>query len=69
MNDTKQNSGEFDLYDLKIVVDAIEGNCTCEMSVGDCFFLKGGKISQADGQDFCLYALKAVIPLSRLVHY
>ena len=63
MNDTKQNSGEFDLYDLKIVVDAIEGNCTCDMHVGDCFFLKGGKISQADGQDFCLYALQAVIPL------
>ncbi len=54
---------QFELYDLTIVVEKIEGNCTCEMSVGDCFHMKGGKISMPDGQNFCLYALQSAIPL------
>ena len=54
---------EFQLYDLTVVVEAIEGHCTCNMAVGDCFFMKGGKISLPDGADFCLYAVQAVIPL------
>ena len=54
---------EFQLYDLIVTVEAIEGHCTCNMAVGDCFFMKGGKISLPDGADFCLYAMQAVIPL------
>lgn len=54
---------QFELYDLKIIVESIGGNCTCEMSVGDCFHLKGGKISMPEGKDFCLYALQSTIPL------
>lgn len=54
---------EFELYDLAVVVEAIEGHCTCSMTVGDTFFLRGGKISLPEGADFCLYALQAVIPL------
>lgn len=54
---------QFQLYDLSVVVEAIEGNCTCTMAVGDCFYLKGGKLSLPDGADFCLYAMQAVIPL------
>lgn len=54
---------QFELYDLQIRVEAIEGNCTCAMTVGDAFFLRGGKLSLPDGADFCLYALQAVIPL------
>jgi uncharacterized repeat protein (TIGR04076 family) len=54
---------EFELYDLAVVVEAIEGHCTCAMSVGDIFFLRGGKISLPEGRDFCLYALQAAIPL------
>ncbi|NJN81673.1 MAG: TIGR04076 family protein [Caldilineaceae bacterium] len=53
----------FELYDLRIEVESIEGNCTCNMSVGDCFYLAGGKLSLPDGADFCLYALQATIPL------
>jgi uncharacterized repeat protein (TIGR04076 family) len=53
----------FELYDLAVVVEAIEGHCTCNMAVGDTFFVRGGKLSLPDGQDFCLYALQAVIPL------
>jgi uncharacterized repeat protein (TIGR04076 family) len=54
---------EFVLYDLTVVVERIEGNCTCTMAVGDRFYLRSGKLSLPDGADFCLYALQAVIPL------
>ena len=54
---------QFELYDLTIQVEKIEGHCTCAMTIGDAFYLKGGKLSMLDGQDFCLYALQSVIPL------
>lgn len=54
---------QFELYDLEIIVEAIEGHCTCNMAVGDRFFLRSGKFSLPDGADFCLYALQAAIPL------
>ena len=54
---------QFELYDLRVVVEKIEGHCTCAMSVGDCFYLHGGKLSLPDGADFCLYALQSVLPL------
>ena len=54
---------EFELYDLTVVVEKIEGHCTCNMAEGDRFFMRGGKISLPDGADFCLYALQAAIPL------
>ena len=54
---------EFVLYDLTVVVEKIEGHCTCNMAEGDKFFMRGGKISLPDGADFCLYALQAIIPL------
>lgn len=53
----------FELYDLTVVVEAIEGHCTCAMQVGDRFFMRGGKLSMPAGQSFCLYALQAAIPL------
>ena len=54
---------QFELYDLAVVVEKIEGNCTCAMTVGDKFFMRGGKLSLPDGADFCLYALQSTIPL------
>ena len=54
---------QFELYDLKVVVEKIEGNCTCNMTVGDHFCMKGGKISMPENADFCLYAMQATIPL------
>lgn len=54
---------QFELHDLTITVEKIDGNCTCNMTVGDCFHMKGGKVSMPDGQDFCLYALQSSIPL------
>lgn len=56
-------SGQFTLYDLVVVVESIQGHCTCTMSVGDCFYLHSGKLSLPEGGDFCLYALQSVIPL------
>src|SRR5919109_3365764 len=53
----------FELYDLEIVVERIDGTCTCRMRVGDRVFLKSGKLSLPDGSDFCLYAFQAAIPL------
>lgn len=60
MND---RGDRFELYDLCVEVEAIEGHCTCQMCVGDRFFLRGGKLSLPDGADFCLYALQAALPL------
>ncbi len=54
---------EFTLYDLEIVVEQINGTCTCAMSLGDRFHLRGGKLSLPDGADFCVYALNSVLPL------
>lgn len=54
---------QFELYDLQITVESISGNCTCNMAVGDCFFLRSGKLALPDGQDFCLYALQSTLPL------
>jgi len=53
----------FALYDLELVVERIDGQCTCRMRVGDRVFLRSGKVSLPAGADFCLYALQAAIPL------
>lgn len=62
-NKNQLRADQFELYDLKVVVEKIDGHCTCEMTVGDCFYLKGGKLSMPDKSDFCLYALQSSIPL------
>jgi uncharacterized repeat protein (TIGR04076 family) len=54
---------QFELYDLEVEVESITGNCTCNMKVGDKFFMKGGKLSLPADKDFCLYAIQASIPL------
>lgn len=59
----KLQANQFELYDLKIIVEKIDGHCTCAMAVGDHFCLKSGKISMPEGKDFCLYALQSTIPL------
>ena len=59
----KRGRTTFDLYDLELVVERIDGQCTCRMRIGDRVFLRGGKISLPAGADFCLYALQAAIPL------
>lgn len=60
---TQRPDDVFELYDLTVMVEAIEGTCTCTMTVGDCFYLRGGKLSLPPGQDFCVFALQATLPL------
>ena len=57
------DEGTFELFDLRVVVEEIRGQCTCDHAVGDAFELRGGKLSLPPGQSFCLYALQAAIPL------
>lgn len=59
----QQHDDTFEIYDLALVVEAIEGTCTCAMSIGDAVYVRGGKIALPERQDFCLYALQAAIPL------
>lgn len=63
MKKSKLRTDQFELYDLEVVVEKIDGHCTCDMKVGDRFYLKGGKISIPDRSSFCLYALQSAIPL------
>ncbi|MDX1600921.1 MAG: TIGR04076 family protein [Anaerolineales bacterium] len=53
----------FELFDIDVVVEKIEGNCTCEMEVGYKAKLRSGTLSLPEEQGFCLYALQAAIPL------
>jgi len=56
--------GHFEIYDLAVVVESIDGNCTCNMRVGDSFFLRNSSnLSLPDGGHFCVYALQSVLPL------
>ena len=64
MTDDKMlKDDQFELYDLTVIVEKIDGHCTCNMKVGDCFYMKGGKISLPEEKDFCIYALQSTIPI------
>lgn len=57
-------SQDFEIYDLRITVDKIEGRSVCGLQVGDYFELvESSKLRIPDGQHFCIYALSAVLPL------
>lgn len=55
---------DFELYDLRVTVVAIEGRSVCSMAVGDYFELtESSKLRIPEGKHFCVYALSAVLPL------
>ncbi|MBX3000818.1 MAG: GNAT family N-acetyltransferase [Caldilineaceae bacterium] len=55
---------EFELYDLSVIVEEINGNCTCNMRVGDAFYLRrSSSLSLPEGGHFCIWALNSVLPL------
>ncbi|MCC6935683.1 MAG: TIGR04076 family protein [Thermomicrobiales bacterium] len=55
---------EFDLFDLRVTVDRIEGRSVCGLQVGDYFELtESSQIRIPEGKHFCLYALQSVLPL------
>ncbi len=54
----------FEIYDLRITVESIEGRSVCGLSVGDYFeVVESSKVRIPPGKHFCLYALSAVLPL------
>lgn len=54
----------FELYDLRVTVEAIEGRSVCDMQVGDYFELtESNKLRIPESKHFCVYALSAVLPL------
>jgi uncharacterized repeat protein (TIGR04076 family) len=53
----------FELYDLRVTIEEIRGQCTCNHAVGDSFNVEGGKLSLPAGQSFCLFALQSTLPL------
>ncbi|MBZ0288000.1 MAG: TIGR04076 family protein [Anaerolineae bacterium] len=57
-------SPEFELYDLRITVEAIHGRSVCGLNIGDYFELtESNRVRIPPGKHFCLYALSAVLPL------
>lgn len=50
------------LYDIRVVVDRIEGRSVCGMEPGDCFEVTNSSQLTTRGH-FCLYAMQAVLPL------
>lgn len=54
----------FELYDLRITVEKIEGRSVCSLQVGDYFELtESNKLRIPADKHFCIYALSAVLPL------
>jgi uncharacterized repeat protein (TIGR04076 family) len=56
-------SESFELFDLRVTIEEIRGQCTCEHAIGEWFEVCGGKLSLPPGQSFCLYALQSTLPL------
>lgn len=55
---------KFDIYDLRVTVDRIEGRSVCGLQVGDYFELtESSKLRIPPGKHFCIFALSAVLPL------
>jgi uncharacterized repeat protein (TIGR04076 family) len=66
MSEMSDRSGEAvtRVYDLRVVVERIEGESKCGLRPGDCFELRDSyHLVIPDGRHFCPYALAAVLPL------
>ncbi len=54
----------FELYDLRVTVERIEGRSVCGMAVGDYFELtESSKLRIPEGKHFCIFAFSSVLPL------
>jgi len=57
-------SRAFELYDLRVTVERIEGRSVCGLQVGDYFELtESNKLRIPADKHFCIYALSSVLPL------
>jgi uncharacterized repeat protein (TIGR04076 family) len=63
-DEPRDEPGTFELYDLRVTVQAIEGRSVCGLQVGDYFELtESSRLRIPAGRHFCLYALQSVLPL------
>jgi uncharacterized repeat protein (TIGR04076 family) len=54
----------YELYDLRVTVEAIEGRSVCGLRVGDYFELTdSSRLRIPPDRHFCMFALQAVLPL------
>jgi len=51
------------MYDLKVVVEEIEGFCDMPMEIGDYFEVKGGKLIIPEGKHMCIWALQSLMTI------
>ncbi len=56
------DSTDMELYDIRVVVERIEGRSVCGMQVGDSFEVTHSSQLRIPGH-FCLYALQSALPL------
>jgi uncharacterized repeat protein (TIGR04076 family) len=53
-----------EIFDLRVVVDRIEGRSVCGLRIGDYFEISNSsEIRIPEGKHFCMYALASVLPL------
>lgn len=56
--------GKFSLYDLRVIVERIEGRSVCGLKPGDYFEVtESSQIRIPSDRHFCIYALSAILPL------
>ncbi|MDH4116213.1 MAG: TIGR04076 family protein [Acidimicrobiia bacterium] len=54
----------FELFDLRVVVDRVEGRSVCGLRVGDFFEVtESSRLRIPEGKHFCIYALGSILPL------
>ncbi len=53
-----------EIYDLRVVVESIEGRPVCGMQVGDYFEVtNSSELRIPEGKHFCMYAIASALPL------
>jgi uncharacterized repeat protein (TIGR04076 family) len=61
---SEATSSDMELFDLRVVVDRIEGRSVCGMKVGDYFEVtNSAELRIPAGKHFCMYAIQSVMPL------
>src|SRR2546421_11000529 len=62
--DPVSTMGEFSLFDLRVIVERIEGRSVCGLKPGDFFEVtESSHIRIPADRHFCIYALSAILPL------
>lgn len=57
-------SQDMELFDIRVVVDRIEGRSVCGMMSGDYFEVtNSAELRIPAGKHFCMYAIASVLPL------